>query len=167
MCPDCTAPEEWRDVVEFEGLYEVSTHGRIRNARSLRVLKPRATRQGYLYATLYWEGIEETVRFHPVALETFAGPRPDGHDINHIDGDKSHNCPSNLEYLTRQEHTARTVAMGLHRHGVLHGMAKLTESDVRTIRASTESQSRLGARYGVSRTTIGRVQRRMLWRHID
>lgn len=50
--------------------------------------------------------------------------------------------------------------------GISHGQAKLSECDVRTIRASTESGSVLAAVYGVDRTLIGAIRRRAIWRHL-
>lgn len=47
-----------------------------------------------------------------------------------------------------------------------HGMAKLTDNQVREIRASTLSHRELGRRFGVTHTMVGYIKRRQSWRHI-
>lgn len=50
--------------------------------------------------------------------------------------------------------------------GSCHGMAKLSENDVRHIRESKKTQDALAAQFGVTQTTISDIQRRKSWRHI-
>lgn len=63
--------------------------------------------------------------------------------------------------------------MGKDRHnygvsrGVNHGNAKVTEDDVRAIRASSESLSALAKRYGVARSTMAAIRKRETWQHVE
>lgn len=52
------------------------------------------------------------------------------------------------------------------RRGENHGGAKLTENDVRQIRASQLSGAKIAAEYGMSRCTVNRIRAGKLWRHI-
>lgn len=106
--------EEWRPVAGFEGLYEVSDHGRVRSVRAGnhvnkrlqgKVLKERTNKVGYPVVSLYRGGKatrkERTV--HRLVLEAFVGPAPDGCEVLHGDGTKINNHLSNLRWGTRSE----------------------------------------------------------------
>lgn len=69
---------------------------------------------------------------------------------------------SNLANILDREKKGR----GNHPQGEHHGRAKLTESDVREIRASDEYLRILAARFGVSLDAIFRVKRRLTWKHV-
>lgn len=179
-----TAPEEWRPVLD--GNYAVSSYGRVRRAAGRRiglVLKTRDN-NGYRIFSPVVAGRSRTVFVHVLVAAAFIGPKPPGHDVNHIDGDKANNCPSNLEYLTplaNHQHAART---GLKASGARHGWAKhpdavprgeqigisrLTREAVVEIRARAaagESLAGLGRAFGVQETTIGAAVRRQTWRHV-
>jgi hypothetical protein len=84
--------------------------------------------------------------------------------------------PAHLELGTVADNNRDMVERGRHGRtapkGVAHSMAKLTETDVRAIRAeyvrggSTHNQLGLARRFGVARTVIGRIVNRELWAHI-
>jgi hypothetical protein len=82
-------------------------------------------------------------------------------------------CCVNPEHLflgTPADNTRDMMEKGRHKYpsykGEAHPMAKLTDIDVRTIRAASEQRPVLAARYGVSPKTIARIQNRRLWRHL-
>ncbi len=119
--------EQWNPVVGHEGLYEVSNLGRIkrvkaeRSTHAGRILKPTYNTKGYARANLYWSfRNKRTTYFHIIVMEAFAGARPDGCDINHIDADKSNNRLVNLEYVTRQENIQHAKRLGLFISGDAH-----------------------------------------------
>lgn len=116
--------EKWRDVPGHEGLYEVSTEGRVRSTRrrgtSGKLLaRKRAKRGGYLTVSLL-RNCEQTTRpVHSLVLEAFAGPRPTGAEIRHLDGDPSNARLSNLAYGTHSENVRDK-----RKHGTDHNVAK-------------------------------------------
>lgn len=96
----------WKDVIGFEGLYEVSNEGRIRNVRANRCRKARTLfkvspcSQGYDRGAFYKDGQLIPFKTAHVVAAAFIGPRPPGLVVNHIDGNKLNNRPENLEYVT-------------------------------------------------------------------
>jgi hypothetical protein len=114
--------EEWRWVSGYEGIYEVSTEGRVRSHhKSPRILKPNTT-SNYASVTLYRPGRIQTWRVHRLVLETFVGPPPEGTEGCHNNGDKWDNRVENLRWDT---HTANQREM-YRDHGVIHAQSRKT-----------------------------------------
>ena len=103
--------EEWRKIVGYEGLYEVSSLGRVRSLdrydsinrfRKGRILKSGTDTGGYLFVQLSSNGNEKNHSVHRLVAEAFI-PNPDNlPQVNHIDEDKSNNCVDNLEWCDRE-----------------------------------------------------------------
>lgn len=90
--------EEWRPVQGYEGIYEVSDAGRIRNV-SGRVLKPQL-QNGYYYIGLAKDGKVKRYRLHRLVALSFV-PNPGSLPlINHKDECKTNNRAENLEWCT-------------------------------------------------------------------
>ena len=96
----------------------------------------------------------------------------DGMECNHLDGVKTNNCLSNLEWVTARENIAHAIAGGLRGDfaGERNPQARLTEDVVKKIRglyATGEyTQVVLGDRFGVAPNTIGNVIRGDRWAHV-
>lgn len=112
-------PEIWKPVVGFQGLYEVSNHGRVkrinigRDSRE-KLLKATPNKLGYMLVGLHREGKSNTRRVHRLVLEAFIGPCPEGEEGCHGDGDPSNNCLSNLRWDTASSNAIDRVAHGTH-----------------------------------------------------
>jgi hypothetical protein len=118
--------EEWRPVKGREGQNEVSNLGRVRSRR--KILKPLPHTSGYRCVSL--DG-RRARTIHSIVAEAFIGPRPDGMEVNHIDGDKTNNAVSNLEYVTRKRNMAHARETGLwDNRGELNGRATATNAQV-------------------------------------
>ena len=97
--------EEWRDVVGYEGLYEVSKQGVIRrsfinNVRVNRIVKPHITYGGYLRLYLSANGKSKHHSVHRIVAMAFI-PNPDNLPyVNHKDENKTNNRASNLEWCS-------------------------------------------------------------------
>ena len=100
----------------------------------------------------------------------FIGAKPEGMHVNHIDGDKTNNATTNLEYVTRKgnmEHAART---GLMVRGATHHQSKLTPATVVQLRQDQSagmSYSKLAAKYGVSIATAFNAAKGNNWNHVE
>lgn len=176
--------EEWRPVVGYEGLYEVSSLGRVRSLdrtvilgntrkgteRKLKgkILKPLLNSTGGTwYVSLNNYGLKR-VTIHSLVARAFLGPTPEGLEICH--GDKGRDCHavSNLSFKTHRENTGEDRERdGTLNKGTRNGRAKLTEKDVLDIRShSMMSSKELSAKYNVCVQHIDLILRRGVWKHI-
>ena len=173
--------ETWRDIPGFEGMYQASTHGRVRSLdREVprkgstfrlkgRVLRPFASKtSGYLYVSL---GAKQRAGVHTAVLSAFVSTCLDGMECCHKDGDKYNNAVSNLRWGTHAENEQHKRRHGTQNIGARNGSSKLRSLDVVAIRQEYAKGGvrleDLGARYGVTASTIGYIIRRKTWVHID
>lgn len=87
-------PEIWKDIPYFP-LYQISNLGNVRNIKTLRVLK-LSNVDGYKMISIINKEGRTTKTVHRLVASSFIGISD--LDVNHIDGDKSNNVVSNLEY---------------------------------------------------------------------
>jgi hypothetical protein len=142
--------------------YDVSTLGRVRRATPKKgtrvglIKVARANATGYLTVMV---GVKPR-KVHALVLETFVGPRPEGHDACHNDGDRTNNVLANLRWATRAENMADARVHGTDSRCDRHPAAKLTWEQVRDIRAryaAGELQKHLAPQYGVSKAHVSYV----------
>lgn len=98
--------ERWLPVPGFEGLYEVSNHGRVRSRRRKGsrggILRASPDGFGYPLVGFYRGGRRVAARrVHSLVAQVFIGPMPEGHEVRHLDGDPSNCRVANLSYGTR------------------------------------------------------------------
>ncbi len=167
--------ENWKASLEFPD-YEVSDCGRVRRitpskgTRPQRIHKVRIAIDGYDRVTLRNEDQVRDIGVHRLVAMTWVdGRTPDRNLVNHIDGVKTNNQATNLEWCSQAENIRHASATGLSAIGSRNGSAQLTESDVvelRLLAAGGTKQSDLARRYGVSENTISNIVRRRKWRHV-
>jgi hypothetical protein len=94
--------EIWKPVLDFEGIYEVSNHGRVRTVATQRIRKPsRCNTYGHQGLLLTRDGKVYSRRVHCLVLEAFVGPRPPGTQACHApDPDPTNNRLDNLRWDT-------------------------------------------------------------------
>jgi hypothetical protein len=111
-----TTAEEWRPIPGWEGIYEVSSHGRVYSARRFRarggLLIPNIY-DGYPRVLLCDRSRQVRVRVHQLVALAFLGP-PEGRHVRHLDGDPDNNHIDNLAYGWHRENTLDTVDHGRH-----------------------------------------------------
>ena len=108
--------EIWKDVVEFEGLYEVSNLGTFRRHHSLTPntsRKVHENRLGYLYASMSVKGKTYKKTLHQLIARAFIEGFNYGDPVNHIDGNKHNNAVTNLEKTTASDNNIHAHTLGL------------------------------------------------------
>ena len=92
--------EIWKPIEGYEGLYEISSYGRVKSLRRNIILIPKKELTGYLRCNLYLNKNMKTVSIHRLVAQAFI-PNPDNlPQVNHKDEDKSNNRVDNLEWCT-------------------------------------------------------------------
>lgn len=123
--------EEWREAPyeEYE-LFYVSSLGRIKRENG-RITEGSLKRTGYLNFTVYEKGTNKKIlkMVHRAVADTFLG-KNDDLQINHIDGCKSNNKISNLEYVTDRENTIHAIKTGLRTYDNLKRGRKIAQLDL-------------------------------------
>lgn len=154
-----------------------------------RILKPKLNRYGYPYVHLSRDGVAYARTVHRLVARAFhGGPfRYRGvngwrrhAEVRHRDGDRTNSRASNLCWSTAAQNQADRVRHGTdcrgerspsrtkpHRlpRGERHGMAKLTEDQVRAIRLDSRPQRLIAAEYGIRQPAVSRIKRGHRWAH--
>lgn len=101
--------ERWKDIEGYEGLYRISSLGRVKSLNynhtgKEKILKPRVDSGGYLQVNLSKNGKVKMFLVHRLVLSTFKPiPNMEEMDCNHIDENKANNNIKNLNWMTREE----------------------------------------------------------------
>lgn len=113
--------EIWKDIEDFEGLYQISNFGRVKALSKIvnyidgrnryydeKILKPRMNK-GYEGVHLHSSEKSKEVSVHRLVCLAFL-PNPENKPcINHKDSDRSNNHISNLEWVTHKENTQHAI----------------------------------------------------------
>lgn len=116
--------ETWRAAPGFDGLYEVSSFSRVRSLprmtragmRGGKVLSPTPVGEGYLSVMFSRDGATCRRYVHALTCEAWHGPRPDGLEVRHLDGDMLNNAPGNLEWGTKSENAQDSIRHGTNKN---------------------------------------------------
>jgi len=115
--------EEWRDIIGYEGVYQVSNLGRVRSLDRInyknrfykgiikKLVKTGMPNNQYLSTSLNKEGVEKTKRVHVLVAQAFLKHIPDGthngYIVDHIDNNSLNNNLSNLQLITNRENLSK------------------------------------------------------------
>lgn len=97
--------EEWKDIKGYEGLYQISSYGRVYSFYSNKVLNTvsnKSRKDGYIQVVLYKNDKRTTFLVHRLVAEAFIDNPNSYPQVNHKDEDKTNNCVSNLEWCTAE-----------------------------------------------------------------
>ena len=172
--------EIWKSIPGWEDRYEVSDQGRIRSkdmqvgtkrpgifaTRKGRMLEPIPKGGRYLCVTLAQKNRREQWFVHDLVLLTFKGFKPKGLEALHADDNKMDNSISNLRYGTKEENEKDRQKNGRVCKGERHGCARLTDTDIKDIRASAMPGAELASKFGVGLPHIWAIRARRVWKHI-
>lgn len=157
--------EQWADIAGYEGLYQVSTFGRVKSFirwAQGKILSPSLSSDGYLIIVLQKNCIRKHVSVQRLVAMSFVSNPDNKSDVNHCDGHKLNNYVDNLEWVSRRENINHAWQNGLNKalQGQEHYCAKLTNEQVLYIRDNPDALStyKLAEMFKVSRRTITDVQ---------
>lgn len=144
--------------------YEITRDGKVINKQTGHTLAPQPNGKGYLRVSIG----KKLMFIHRLVAEKYI-PNPENKpQVNHKDGNKLNNCIDNLEWVTNQENRNHAVDNDLQVTGEKCSWAKLTEENVKEIRANPGYENEYWARkFKVSRSTISDVVNYRTWKHID
>jgi DNA-binding XRE family transcriptional regulator len=175
-----TEEEEWRAVVGYEGLYEVSSLGRVRSLDRVierrsgparykgRVLSQGLDQAGYPLIVLSRCGVQITQKVHTLVCTAFHGARPNGKEAAHGDGKPGNAGAGNLRWATPVENNADKRLHGTHREGEAHAAHILSEDQVREIRhANGPTHQELADQYGISQSQISQIRSGKAWKCLE
>ena len=97
--------EQWKYVKGYEGLYSVSTEGKVVSHRTGIELKPAVNHKGYFVAQFSHSGKRKNMKVHRLVALAFI-PNPDNlPEVDHINGDRQDNRVENLRWVTGSANT--------------------------------------------------------------
>lgn len=106
--------EIWKDVVDYEGKYWISSFGRIVSCNPLwvnpyRIKKVYRDKLGYYKACFYKDSIQTNYWVHRLVASAFVDNPNNLNEVDHIDGNPSNNHVDNLRWVTHSENMLNPV----------------------------------------------------------
>lgn len=165
---------DWRPIALVEGRYEVSDDGRVRHTKSGRELRHQNTGRGYVSVNMTIRRPDGSVSKHGKRTKMLTRtvhrlmalafiPNPNGvPEVNHIDGVKTNNVLSNLEWVTSRQNTLHSLANGRQTACTNPSKGKLSTEQVAAIRTEAAAGGKhkaIGDKYGVTESMVGRIHR--------
>lgn len=150
--------ETWKAVKGYEGLYEVSSLGNVRNSNTSKVLRSCKHRSGYLSVMLYKDGRPKRINIHRLVATAFLS-NPNGYKlVNHIDENKGNNIAENLEWCSCEHNmrhgTARARMSKKRGHGSRKGRPVAQIGNDGKVLATFKSIASAARETGTARTSI-------------
>ena len=154
--------EQWRDIDGFEGMYQVSDRGRVRSVERTvkmnrggveydmhhkgRVLHTAVTKDGYVTVHLTKCSKPYSFRVHRLVALAYIPNPDDMPEVNHKDGVKTNNTPSNLEWCTKSHNIRHAFKHGLIDKGNMTCNRKMVKrSDGAVFESMTSAAEASGA----------------------
>ena len=159
--------EEYKVINGFPN-YEISTQGRVRRIKSGKYLKPfLLSANNYFAVDLCMNGKIQRMTIHRLVAINFLDNIEGKEQVNHINGVKTDNTLSNLEWNTRSENQLHSIKIGLrHTRGENNSQSKLTTKLVLRILNDNRKYLEIAADYGVSIPTISNIKTGYSWSHV-
>ena len=96
-----------KDIAGYEGLYAVTSCGKVWSYKYKKFLEPDISNRGYLRVSLRKDGKSKHYSLHRLVAEAYL-PNPDNlPQVDHIDGNKMHNYLNNLQWITQRDNVRK------------------------------------------------------------
>lgn len=183
--------EEFRDIFNYAGLYQVSNYGRIKSLyyfnknRVFRyephILKNFKQKDGYCFNALYKNGIKKQFRTHRIVATAFLPNSNNLPEVNHIDCNRSNNRLDNLEWCTTSYNVKYSFIVGnkvmpqklkemiKNFKGEKNPNSKLKEKDVIDIRKKIKEGipiKEIAKQYNLNPDYLYLIKNRKIWKEI-
>jgi hypothetical protein len=159
--------ETWKPVTGFEGIYEVSNHGKVRRVAYL--IKPSNHTFGYKKVTL-WKAQKPFQKYvHDLVSFEFIGPKPEGKYVGHGDDDPANNHLDNLSYLTplKNVHDAIDRRRWTHKWAGRHKFSNRDVCAIRMLRGAGYRQWQIAKWFDTTQGVISKIVNRLARNHMS
>jgi len=170
--------EKWKSIKNYDGIYEISSYGRLKRILKNRkyrdyqekILNPCLDKDGY-FRTMLTDANKKkkSLRINRLVAITFLINNENKPCVNHINGIKTDNNVSNLEWCTVLENNIHAIKNGLSGQapGEKHHMSKLKQNEVFSIKdlylKKKLNQKELSLLFNISQTQISRIVNNQRW----
>lgn len=152
-----TLTERWK-LIEEAPMYEISEYGDIHNTFTGAPIK-QSQNQGYMCVSLQINGKAHRRRVHRLVALAFI-PNPDGKsEVNHIDGNKTNNHVSNLEWCTPSENLIHAYKTGLRSRDASVAYTKRRKRVIRDDGVMFESMTEAAKHLGLTTSRMSKIIR--------
>jgi len=172
--------EKWKQIIGYEGFYEISSLGRVKSVERITVgkngisvtnksmiKKQRQIKGGYLTVYLFRGKFYHHKSVHVLVATHFIDNPENKPQVNHKLGIKTDNRHTQLEWCSASENAVHAYKYGLMcQKGEKHNSHKLTNVQVLEIFKSTEIQQKIADKYMVSKGTVANIKQGLGWTHI-
>ena len=150
--------EIWKDIEEFKGFYQISSHARVKSVERYierknnkgkqyipeRIIKQRENIHGYMVVNLWKNNKGYNRQVHRLVIEAFV-PKIDGKDLtNHIDANKKNNFPENLEWCNHSENLIHAYEKGLNKKCIKTKVINLKTGEENTFKSMGDASRFMG-----------------------
>lgn len=174
----------WKDVVGYEGLYEISSLGDIKSLKRYcksktgfrvvpeKILKPKIDKYGYLVLHISKNNVRWNITIHRLVAIAFLPNINNYPQINHKDGNKLNNVVENLEWCSASYNVQHSFdnKLNIPIKGSKRAFSKMTEEKVIEVRYRYKNEDislkNLSKSYNISTQTLHSIITKKTWKHV-